>query len=206
MEITYFGRSSFKIQGKEITIITDPFNSEKSSVGKPFPKVEADVVTISHDHDDHNYKNGIKGDFICFDSPGEYEIKNTEIIGINSSHGEKYGINTIFVYKIDGINFCHLGDLGAELSSDQLEKINGVDILMVPVGGAGYTLDPKGASKVISEIGPKIVIPMHYQDGKKELEPVENFIKEIGKEPKIVDKFKIQKKDLPEELEVIIIK
>lgn len=206
MEITFLGRSAFKIQGKEITIVTDPFDPAKSSVGKPFPKVEADVITVSHDHGDHNNVDGVKGNAICFNSPGEYEIKNTEIIGINSSHGGEHGDNTIFVFQIDGIHVCHLGDLGVDLTAEQLEKIDGVDVLMIPVGGAGYTLDPKSASKAISEIGPKVVIPMHYQDGKKELEPVENFLKEIGKEAKNQDKLKLVKKDLPEEMEVIVLK
>lgn len=207
MEITRFGRSSFKIQGRDITIVTDPFRDDsKSTVGVKFPKVTSDVVTISHDHPDHNNTSGVKGDFVCFDSPGEYEIKNTEIIGVNSSHGKEHGINTIFSYKVDGINICHLGDLGEDLSTEQLEKIDGVDILFVPVGGAGYTLDSKGAARVVTEIEPKIVIPMHYQDGKKELEPVENFVKVIGKTPKSVDTLKIQRKELPEDLAVYVLK
>lgn len=208
MEITQLGYSSFKIIGKEISIVTDPFDPEE--VGIPFPKVEADVVTLSHQHKGHNNKKAVRGDFICFDSPGEYEIKNAEIVGIESAHDEKEGTeegkNTIFSYEIDGISICHLGDLGSGLSDSQVEAIDGVDILLIPVGG-GKALDAKKAIKVISQIGPKIVIPMHYQTGKKtELEAVEAFTKEMGKEAQVQERLKLQKKELPEEMEIIILK
>lgn len=208
MEITYLGHSSFKLIGKDISIICDPFDSAK--VGLNFPRVEADVVTISHDHFDHNAKEAVRGSFVCFDTPGEYEIKGAEIIGIDSFHDESQGAerghNTIFVYEIDGIHICHLGDLGCSLSSEQIEKMDGVDILMVPVGGK-LTIDAKQAAKVISDIEPKIVIPMHFKVGKMtELDPLEKFISEIGKAPKNLDRLKIQKKELPENLEVIILK
>lgn len=207
MEISHLGHSSFKIVGKEITIVTDPFDA--TAVGIPFPKTEADVVTISHHHSDHGNMGGVKGNFICFDSPGEYEIKNSEITAVSSFHdergGEERGKNVIFIYEVDGIHLCHLGDLGCELNAEQIEKIDGVDILFVPVGGE-TTIDGKKAAKVISDIEPKIVVPMHYRVGKmSSLGTLEDFVKEIGKEPKKTDKLKIQKKDLPEELELVVI-
>lgn len=208
MEITYLGHSSFKIDGKETSIVCDPFDPNK--VGIPFSKTSADIVTVSHDHFDHSNVKDIKGDFICFDSPGEYEIKGSEIIGVSSFHdksqGAERGQNTIFVIEVDGVKICHLGDLGCDLSSDQLEKIDGIDILMIPVGG-GPTINAKEAAKVISEIEPKIIIPMHFRAGKMNaLDSIDNFLKEIGKNPKSVDKLKITKKDLPEDMEVIIFK
>ena len=207
MEIVHLGHSSFKIIGKNVIIVTDPFDS--SEVGIPFPKSDADVVTISHSHKDHNNLEGIKGEYICFDSPGEYEIKTAEIVGVKGCHDEKdgsdFGENTIFDFEVDGINVCHLGDQGKDLSSDQLDKIDGVDILMIPVGGK-YTIDAKLATKLISEIEPKIVIPMHYKLGKMiDLAPLEAFVKEIGMEPKKADRLKIQKKDLPETMELWVI-
>lgn len=209
MEIVYLGHSSFKIIGKDLSVVSDPFDSKK--VGIEMPKVGADVVTISHDHLDHNNKSAIKGDFVCFDTPGEYEIKGAEIIGIESDHdasgGAERGKNTIFIYQIDGVHVCHLGDLGTGLSSEQLEKMDGVDVLMIPVGGT-YTIDAKAAAKVISEIEPKIVIPMHFRIGNKSLnlDTLDKFIDAIGKTPKKVDHLKIQKKDLPEEMEVVVLK
>lgn len=209
MEISYLGHSAFKIQGKEISIVSDPYNLSKYGFEAKIPKVEADVVTISHDHYDHNYKEGVKGNFICLDSPGEYEIKGAEIIGIDSFHDDKNGAerghSTIFIYRVDGINLCHLGDLGTALSDDQIEKMDGIDILMVPVGGV-YTIDAKGAAKVVAAIEPKIVIPMHFRGAHPKLEPLENFLKEIGKTPKQIDRLKVQKKELPEEMEVMVLK
>lgn len=208
MEISYLGHSSFKIIGKDISVVCDPFDMKM--VGVEMPKVSADVVTISHNHLDHNNKAAVKGDFVCFDTPGEYEIKGAEIIGIESDHdasgGAERGKNTIFTYQIDGIHVCHLGDLGCALSSEQLEKMNRVDVLMIPVGGK-YTIDAKEAAKVISDIDPKIVTPMHFRIGKMtDLDPLDKFLDAIGKTPKKVDTLKIQKKDLPEEMEVIVLK
>lgn len=207
MEISHLGHSSFKIVGKEITLITDPFDA--NVVGIPFPKAEADVVTVSHHHADHGNVGGVKGNFICFDSPGEYEIKNSEITAVPSYHDEKNGAergeNVIFIYEVDGIHLCHLGDLGTDLNAEQIEKIDGVDILFIPVGG-GPTIDNKKAAKVISDIEPKIIVPMHYRVGKlTTLGTLDDFIKELGKTPKKTDKLKIQKKDLPEEMELVVI-
>lgn len=208
MEITHLGHSSFKIVGKDVSIVTDPFDPGKA--GLNFPKVEADIVTVSHNHSDHNYVTGVKGNPTVLDSPGEYEIKNTEIIAIDSFHdekkGEERGHNTIFSFEVDGINICHLGDLGHLPTTEQIEKMDGVDILMCPVGGFAQ-IDSKTATKVISEIEPKIVIPMHYKEGNfSQFEPLDNFLKAIGTTPKTVDKLKIQKKDLPEQMEVITFK
>jgi L-ascorbate metabolism protein UlaG (beta-lactamase superfamily) len=206
VEILHLGHSSFKVIGKDVTIICDPYDAAK--VGLTFPRTEADVVTVSHDHFDHNATGAVRGQFVCFDTPGEYEIKNSEIVGIDSDHDRKNGAergkNTIFSLRVDGINICHLGDLGCPLSSEQLEKVDGVDVLLIPVGGK-TTIDAKEAAKVISEIEPKVVMPMHYRAGKmNDLSPLSDFVKEIGKTPKKVDTYKAQKKDLPEELQVIV--
>lgn len=113
---------------------------------------------------------------------------------------------TIFSFSVDDLKICHLGDLGTELTSEQLDKVDGVDILLIPVGGH-YTIDAKTAVKVISQIEPKIVIPMHYRAGKMEvLAPVSDFLHEMAVNPTPQDKLKIQAKDLPDELEVIVLK
>ncbi len=209
MEITHLGHSCFKIVGKNLAVITDPFNHPRISF--KMPKVEADVVTISHGHQDHNYKEGVKGDSLLLDSPGEYEVKENFFQGILSYHddqkGEERGLNTIFTMEIDGIHLCHLGDLGIELDNDQIEAMDGVDILMIPVGGV-YTIDAKTAVKVINDVSPKIVIPMHYKvpGGFDNIDPVDKFIKEIGEQPETLDKLKITKKDLPEEMKVVVLK
>jgi L-ascorbate metabolism protein UlaG (beta-lactamase superfamily) len=206
VEIVSLGLSSFKISGKEISIVCDPYSD--NAVGLKFPKVEANVVTISHDHADHNQRANVRGEFVCFDAPGEYEIRGAEIVGIKSFHDEKQGaergLNTIFVFEIDDLKLCHLGDLGHDLSSEQIEQIDGIDILFIPVGGH-VTIDAKRAARVVAEINPKGVIPIHYRVGKRDdLDPVEVFLKEIGKEPRVLSEVKLKAKDLGENLEVFL--
>lgn len=211
MEITYLGHSSFKIRGKLATIVTDPYDNDFT--GLKFPKhVSADIVSISHDHKDHNEKSQIEGEFITVVGPGEYEIKGVGIIGLavfhDSKNGQERGRNTIYRFDIDGLTIVHLGDLGHILDAEEIEHLDGVDILMVPVGGTA-TIDTHQAAEIIKEIEPSIVIPMHYgrPDLKfKDLRPVEDFLKEIGKEgvapqPKLV----ITKDKLPEELQVVVL-
>ena len=210
MEINWLGQSAFKIKGKTATVVTDPFDPQM--LGIKLPKVEADIVTISHDHGDHNNLDGVSGYSFVATGPGEYEIKGVAFVGIASWHdakdGAERGKNTIFTFNVDGVRVCHLGDLGQEALTDtQVEEIGQVDILMIPVGGV-YTIDAATAAKVVAQLEPRIVIPMHYLDPelKLELEPVENFLKEMGKEdvtaqPKLV----VTAEKLPEELEVAVL-
>jgi L-ascorbate metabolism protein UlaG (beta-lactamase superfamily) len=206
LEIISFGQSSFKITGKDITVVIDPY-SKPEDLGKKPIKTTADVVTVSHDHWDHNNTEDIAGNPVIFDMPGDYEVKGATFKGIDSKHGGDIDMsNTIFTMKIDDITIGHLGDLGDALTSVQLDKINGVDILLIPVGG-NYTLDAEKAVEVVNQIEPKVIIPMHYKDAgsKADIEGVEKFIKEIGIEPDKTCKFKITKKDLPEESKVVIL-
>ena len=210
MEITWFGQSCFKIKGSDLTIVTDPFSPE---IGLKLPKLEADIVTISHGHLDHNNIKGVTGNPFIVDGPGEYEDRGINIIGILTSHddlkGAKHGLNTIYLIEMDELRICHLGDLGHVLSDATLEKIDGVDILMIPCGGI-YTIDAEKAQEVISQISPKIIIPMHYKiDGLlTNLETLDLFCKEIGvcKEPQ--DRLSIKKASLSQEEEeqVVILK
>lgn len=208
MEIVHLGHSCFKIIGKQISVLTDPYDPEK--VGIKLSKQDADVVTVSHNHFDHNYLEAVKSDYLLVDSPGEYEIKGSEFMGIFADHdtenGQSRGQITIFTMEIDGIKICHLGDLGTELSSEQLDKVDGVDILLIPVGGK-TTIDAKVAVKVISQIEPKIVIPMHYADGKmKDFSDLSVFLQEMGVSPMPLDKLKIASNNMPDELEVVVLK
>lgn len=209
MYISYLGHSCFKLQDKTgtdgITVVTDPFDKK---VGFPVPHFEADIVTVSHNHYDHNNVEAIRGKPFVIDCAGEYDIKGVSIEGIESSHGadidEK---NVIFRFTIDDILIAHLGDLGNELDSKQLEKLQGVDILLIPVGGK-YTIDAKKAVAVIAQVEPRIVIPMHYKtkESKIDIDGVEKFIKEMGIAARYEDKLKINKKDLPqEETELVIL-
>lgn len=212
MYITWLGHAAFKLQDKissdGITIITDPFGDK---LGIKMPKIEADIVTISHAHDDHSNRSAIKGDAYVIDCAGEYEIKNVAVEGVQADHDDKDGKERgkVVAYRIDmdDLSLVHLSDLGTTLNSKQLEVLGGVDILMIPVGGKG-TLDAKKAVEVVSQIEPRIVIPMHYAVPglKLELDPVEKFVKELGVKPRNEDKLKISKKDLPQEdMELVIL-
>ena len=212
MIITWQGHSCFKIQDKigpdGITLVTDPFNKE---IGLKVPNFEADIVTVSHDHDDHNNVGALRGNPFVINCAGEYDFKGVLVEGIDSYHdeskGEKRGINVIYRFEVEDISIVHLGDLGNSLDNTQLEKLAGTDILLIPVGGK-YTLDAKKAVEVISQIEPRIVIPMHYKtEGVKiDIDPIDKFIKEIGLTPTYEEKLKISKKDLPQEdMELVIL-
>ncbi|MFH1661519.1 MAG: MBL fold metallo-hydrolase, partial [Candidatus Falkowbacteria bacterium] len=143
---------------------------------------------------------------------GEYEIKGVSIEGVESFHDEKSGSergkNVIYRIDIDNISVAHLGDLGHTLDSKQLEKLEGTDILLIPVGGKGYTVDAKKAVEVITQVEPRIVIPMHYKlkDSKIDLDSVDKFVKELGIQPTHEEKLKISKKDLPaEDMELVVL-
>ncbi|MFA4818701.1 MAG: MBL fold metallo-hydrolase [Patescibacteria group bacterium] len=208
MIIQWFGQACFKIQAKpgpnsEVTVIFDPF--EPGFAGLKLPRLAGEVVAITHDHADHNYKAGVNGDYFLIDGPGEYEVKQIFIYGIPSWHdatqGQERGRNIIYLMKAEGISIAHLGDFGqTELTSEQLEQLDGVDILLLPVGGV-YTIDGKRAAEIVGVIEPRIVIPMHYKiPGLKiNLDPVDKFIRELGLKPEIMEKLKISKKDLPAE-------
>lgn len=210
MEITWLGHACFRLKGKDVTVITDPY---EKSIGYSLGRPQADIVTVSHDHFDHNYIQGIGGDFKVVKGPGEYEIKNVFIKGIATFHdsegGKARGRNTIFSITLDDIVVCHLGDLGHVLTQAQAEEIEAVDVLLVPVGGV-YTINAVQAAEVVSLLEPKIVIPMHYQTEVlslgRPLDPVDRFIKEMGlkslaPQPKLV----VARNTLPEETQVVVL-
>jgi L-ascorbate metabolism protein UlaG (beta-lactamase superfamily) len=213
MIITWQGHSCFKIQDKMgtdgVTLVTDPFDKE---TGLKVPNFEADIVTVSHDHHDHNNVSALRGTPFVIECAGEYDYKGILVEGIDSFHdekkGEERGGNIIYRIEVDDISVAHLGDLGTVLDNTQLEKLVGTDVLLIPVGGK-YTLDAKKAVEVISQIEPRIVIPMHYKtDGLKidDLDSIDKFIKEIGLTPSYEEKLKISKKDLPvEDMELVIL-
>ncbi|NTU70138.1 MBL fold metallo-hydrolase, partial [bacterium] len=164
MDITWLGQSCFKIQGKETTLVIDPYDSK---LGIKLPKkLEADILLISHDHYDHNNKEAVSGDPYIINTPGEYEVKGVQITGIEMFHdknqGKDRGKTTAYVIELDGIKLCHLGDIGQDLSDEEIEKLGDIDVLMIPTGGV-YTINAEEAAKIIGEIEPKISIPMHYK-------------------------------------------
>ena len=215
MKIAWYGQSCFKLvvkanNGDKITILIDPFDKE---TGLTPPRGNADIVVVSHDHHDHNNIKTVSGEPLVVDGPGEYDIKKVFIKGIYSFHddknGEERGANTISVIEAEDMKICHLGDLGQkELSDKQLEKIGEIDILMIPVGGV-YTINGSEAVKIINQIEPSVVIPMHYKIPglTVKLNPIDKFLEEVGGEKTTMEEFSVQKKDLTEEeMKVVVMK
>lgn len=207
MDITSFGQSSFRIKGKTATLVTDPFDS--AFTGLKFPKhIEADIVTVSHSHKDHSAVSQIEGNPFIVSGPGEYEIKGVGIVGIPSVHGNgAKEVNTIYRIEMEDVSIVHLGDLGRMLTTEEVDELDGVDILMIPVGGT-YTIDPVMAGKLISEIEPSLIIPMHYsRPGLKfDLSPVSVFLKEMGQETVTAQpKLLVSKAKLPEQRQIVIL-
>ena len=216
MNISWVGHSCFKIEGKSegdtITIVTDPYTKES---GLHLPKLKADILTVSHYHDDHSNIEAVSGvderGVFIVDRPGEYEVKGAFVIGIGAYHdrkeGKDNGKSTIFRIELEGLSIVHLGDLGTDLSDRQLSKIGDVDILLIPVGGKD-TLGAKDAAEAIRQIEPRIVIPMHYKVAglKADIAPLDGFVREMGGKVEKMPKLKIMKKDLGvEELKVIVL-
>ncbi len=216
MNIIWHGQSCFQItsnQGKnhQVNIAIDPFSEE---IGLRLPKLEADILLVSHQHSDHNNVKIVSGNPFLIEGPGEYEIKEVFTQGIpafhDSSLGKERGQNTIFTIEAEEMKVCHLGDLGQkELTPEQVEKIGEVDILMIPVGGT-YTISAKEAVKIMSQIEPKIIIPMHYQIPKlrEKLEGVDKFLKTMGiKTLEPLPRLSIKKKDISsEEAKIVLLK
>lgn len=214
MEITYLGHSSVKLRGKLATIVTDPYASDM--VGLKFPKhVACDIALVSHDHADHNAVAELEGSPVVVKGPGEYEIKGVGVVGISVFHddekGAKRGRNTMYRIDMDGVGIVHLGDLGHTLSAELVDELDGVDVLLVPVGGV-YTIAAEQAVQIINEIDPSIVIPIHYgrpelnQKSFGDLAPLSAFLKEIGKEHVVPQsKLVVAKDKLPEELQVVVL-
>ncbi|MFZ5982379.1 MAG: MBL fold metallo-hydrolase [Patescibacteria group bacterium] len=216
MNIQYYGHSCFKLITKpagrgqdDVTVFFDPFDK---AVGLRPPQGSADVVLVSHNHHDHNNAEALKGEPRILDIPGEYSISGVNIVGIDSFHdennGETHGKNTIFLLESEELKICHLGDLGCELTSKQLDQIDGVDILMIPIGGK-YTLDAEKAVDIIKKIEPAIIIPIHYKmpgSSITDIDDEKKFCNEIGNCPaQKVSKLNIKKKDLEgKSMEVVL--
>lgn len=210
MDIAWLGQSCFKIKGKNSTLIIDPYNPE--ATGLKLPKdLNADLVLITHQHQDHNFTAAIQGSPLIISGPGEYEKLGVSVVGIGTFHDKENGVlrgtNTVYQIMIDGVNIVHLGDLGHILTEGQLGLFDPVDILMIPVGG-DPTIDAEDGAKVVSELEPKIVLPMHYKiEGLKyELEGNGPFLKEMGAENiEPQPKLSIVRDKLPETTTVVVL-
>lgn len=202
MDITYLGAGSVKLSGRQINILYEPYD-ETAGLGKL--KTSAEVTLVSSP-DSKAETIGMR-----VEGPGEYEVKGALIIGVPARlHIDAEGQRgTIYSVSIDGINVVCLGNMMPDLSDSQVEQLGQVDVLVVPVGGHGLTLDATGAAQIVSRLEPKYVIPTHYDDGKTKYpmpqEKVDKFLSEVGSSPEPISKLKLNAKEMPLETEVVVL-
>lgn len=197
--------SCFEIND-QATVVMDPHDGR--SIGVKPPSLKADVVTISHDHFDHNAVRVIKGDYVVVKDVTPKNAKGVAIRGITGFHddvnGDKRGKMNIFHLTLDGVRFCHLGDLGHMLSEAQVRELGEVDILFVPVGGV-FTIDGAQAQSLVRMIGPKVAIPMHFRVGglSMSIQNADGFLKGLpdDKVVRVGNEVEFEAEDLPEETE-----
>jgi L-ascorbate metabolism protein UlaG (beta-lactamase superfamily) len=185
MVIEWLGHSCFKVTLLSGTrILFDPYDE---ATGYRQLDVEADIVALSHAHHDHSYLGGVRGEYSLVKTPGVHNFDGLTIEGISTWHdhseGSQRGSNLVFVMKSKTMTVCHMGDIGCMPSDGVFEKLKGVDVLMIPVGGK-YTVDGKEALAICGRISPNIIIPMHYKTSSSlvSLEPVEFFLDAVGRE------------------------
>lgn len=208
-DVQYLGHACFRIRGRDGIVLCDPYSR---TIGFDLGRPTAHIVTVSHDHPDHNnvaQVRPMRDRLFVVDGPGEYEVGGIMIVGIRTYHdkvkGVERGYNNIYVIHLDDLVFCHLGDLGHELTQAQIEAIGNVDLLFIPVGG-GETIGPAEAVNVISQIEPRMVVPMHYATPQSSfdppLAPLERFAHEMGyKEHPAEEKLSLNASSLPAEHE-----
>ncbi|MGD8403241.1 MAG: MBL fold metallo-hydrolase [Anaerolineales bacterium] len=210
MEITWYGHSCFRLTERGMaSVVTDPFDN--SSIGYNPLKLKADIVTVSHDASGHNYTKAVKGTSHVITGPGEFEIGDVFITGVQTNGRSKKNEdelrNTLFVFDYDGITVAHLGDLKQVPTQTQVEALGTVNVALVPVGGGGG-LNAAKAAEVISLLEPNIVIPMHYttKDVKLKLDSLDKFLKEMGLgTTEAEDSIKVTKTGLPQETRVVVL-
>ena len=203
MQIVWHGLSCFEITFKtlegEVILVSDPYRSE---TGLKLPRnMTADIIISTHNAEDANAIDIVQGNPFIIALPGEYEVRNVFLFGIQAPLKSGDRSHRLFVMEQEGIRIAHLGALDRSLTDKELEQLSHIDILMIPVGG-GRVLSPGDASEVIGQIEPRVVIPMtHAVHGVKEtVGTVDSFCKELSicrREEAI--KYKVSRRDLPEE-------
>jgi L-ascorbate metabolism protein UlaG (beta-lactamase superfamily) len=214
MKIKWYGHSAFLINSdKGLKVITDPYESGAYGGQLAYGKIndQADIALISHDHADHNDSKSLPGSPQIIKGSGSKTAKGISFKGISTYHdpskGSERGTNTIFTFSVDGIQVCHLGDLGHLLSDKELAEIGPVDILLIPVGGY-FTIDPKEATRVAEQIKPKVIIPMHFKTEKCgfPIAPVEDFLKGKSNVKRLkTSEATFDKATLPKQMEILVL-
>lgn len=205
MEITWYGLSCFRLTERNLaTIVTDPYDG---SLGLPPLKLRGDVATISHDAQGHNYAAAVSGVQHKLTGPGEYEIGGVFITGVATNFDAKAKQNVLFMFDYEGLTIAHLGDMTKVPTQTQIEDLEQVNVLLVPVGGGGG-LNAAQSAELVSLLEPNIVIPMHYKipELNLKLDDVERFLKEMGiTKPQEESSLKVTAGGLPEETQVVLL-
>jgi L-ascorbate metabolism protein UlaG (beta-lactamase superfamily) len=207
-EIKWFGHACFSVRGRDVTVLMDPVPRDSGyDIGTP----EADIVTVSHQHFGHSAVDLVSPGFRLVNGPGEYEIQEVFITGVQTYHdGEKgkvHGKNTVYVIEIEDLVISHLGDIGHVLTEEQVEAMTSVDILLIPAGG-GPTINAAQAAEVIGQVEPGIVIPMQFRtdNGDRERDPIDGFLREMGiTDYEVEDRLTVRKVDVGDSPRVVIL-
>jgi L-ascorbate metabolism protein UlaG (beta-lactamase superfamily) len=193
MRLRWYGQSAFRLEGREHTVVIDPFGTLPETprtrqirfAYPPVSGVDADLVLVTHEHFDHNGTEGVGGDPQIVRLAGTHETPIGTVVGVASEHdpaaGTVRGPNAIYRFTLDGVDYAHMGDFGQpRLRPEQAEALRGVEVLFVPVGG-GPTLDGPGAAEVVADLAPRVVVPMHYGTPAADfLGPLEPFLDAVG--------------------------
>jgi len=224
MELTWLGHPTFiLVTSTGLTALLDPMGA---SVGYPLTVVTSvDLVTVSHEHSDHNNVGLAAGNPLVLRglAAGDWAKIDQTVKGVrvrtvsayhDASQGSQRGKTAIFVFELEGLRLAHLGDLGHTLTADQVKAIAPVDILLIPVGGT-FTLDGRGAAEVVGQLNPRVVIPMHYKTPALgaslagQLAPVDAFIAALGASAKVMEAghtISLSPSKLPAERTVMVMK
>jgi L-ascorbate metabolism protein UlaG (beta-lactamase superfamily) len=162
MDVTWLGHGCFRLRGRNAAVVTDPY---PPAIGLKLARMDADLVTVSHDHENHSYTQVVRDGAYEIHGPGEYEVAGVSVVGVPTFHdaerGIKHGRNTVYLIEIDDVRICHLGDLGHKLEDAEAEAVASPDVLLVPVGGR-TSMNAAQAAEVVRQLEPRFVVPMHY--------------------------------------------
>jgi L-ascorbate metabolism protein UlaG (beta-lactamase superfamily) len=208
MELSWLGHSCFRLKGRDLTVVTDPFGP---GLGFALTKVEAEVVTVSHDEPNHNAVNAVGGTPRVVSGAGEYELAGVMITGVATprppGQARTEPRNTAYLLELDDVTICHLGDLAVPLTSDQVAVVKDADVLLIPVGGH-CTIDAAQAAEVVALVEPKLVVPMHYSlpGVRVALDPVDRFCRAMGAaEVTPQARINVTRSGLPDQVTVVLL-
>jgi L-ascorbate metabolism protein UlaG (beta-lactamase superfamily) len=207
LDVTWLGHGCFRLRGRGAAVVTDPY---PPAIGLKLARLDADLVTVSHEHENHNYTQVVR-DAYEIRGPGEYEVAGVSVIGVPTYHdaekGAKHGRNTVYLIEIDDVRVCHLGDLGHKLDDAEAEAISSPDVLLVPVGGH-TAINAAQAAEVVRQLEPRFVVPMHYAIPglKLELDSLDRFLKEMAvTSPEPQPKLSVQKSSGDYDTKVVVL-